>query len=181
MPAPALAIWWASSPPGVLALCHHRRGGLSGDRLRGAGQFRRYPDSVWFGEGNTLAAFIGESCILWAVHLLVAAACSRRPCSILVATLAKSLPLLLFILFACYWFDPVTFAADQQGSTLAVPVSEQVRNTMLITLWVFTGIEGRRCCRPGEKQAGRGHGHRARVVLALLLPCAHLGAGARDH
>ena len=81
------------------------------------GSFVDTPERVWFGEGNTLAAFIGESCILWAVHLLVARAYSRRPCSNLVATLAKSLPLLLFILFACYWFDPVTFAADQGGST----------------------------------------------------------------
>ena len=106
------------------------------------GSFVDTSDNVWFGEGNTLAAFIGESCILWAVHLLVARGVQQAALFNLVATLAKSLPLLLFILFACYWFDPVTFAADQQGSTLAVPVSEQVRNTMLITLWVFTGIEG---------------------------------------
>ena len=106
------------------------------------GSFVDTPDNVWFGEGNTLAAFIGESCILWAVHLLVARGVQQAALFNLVATLAKSLPLLLFILFACYWFDPVTFAADQEGSTLAVPVSEQVRNTMLITLWVFTGIEG---------------------------------------
>ncbi len=106
------------------------------------GSFIDTPEQVWFGEGNTLAAFVGESCILWAVHLLVARGVQQAALFNLVATLAKSLPLLLFILFACYWFDPVTFAADQQGSTLAVPVSEQVRNTMLITLWVFTGIEG---------------------------------------
>lgn len=88
------------------------------------------------------------------MHLLVARGVQQAALFNLVATLAKSLPLLLFILFACYWFDPVTFAADQQGSTLAVPVSEQVRNTMLITLWVFTGIEGLRCCRPAPEIGG---------------------------
>lgn len=65
-----------------------------------------------------LAVFVGESCILWAVHLLVARGVQQAALFNLMATLAKSLPLLLFILFACYWFDPVTFAADQQGSTL---------------------------------------------------------------
>ncbi len=166
---------------GLLALRHHRRGGLSGDRLRGAGQLSSIPlTDVWFGDGNTLAAFIGESCILWAVHLLVARGVQQAALFNLVATLAKSLPLLLFILFACYWFDPVTFAADQQGSTLAVPVSEQVRNTMLITLWVFTGIEGAAVLGPGEKQAGRGHGHRAGGGAGAAALCAHLGAGARD-
>lgn len=88
----------------------------------------------------------------------------------LVATLAKSLPLLLFILFACYWFDPVTFAADQQGSTLAVPVSEQVRNTMLITLWVFTGIEGAAVLSArARNRRDVGTATVLGVVLALLL------------
>ncbi|MGL6053302.1 MAG: amino acid permease, partial [Aeromonas salmonicida] len=88
----------------------------------------------------------------------------------LVATLAKSLPLLLFILFACYWFDPVTFAADQGGSTLAVPVSEQVRNTMLITLWVFTGIEGAAVLSArARNKRDVGTATVLGVVLALLL------------
>ena len=134
------------------------------------GSFVDTPDSVWFGEGNTLAAFIGESCILWAVHLLVARGVQQAALFNLVATLAKSLPLLLFILFACYWFDPVTFAADQQGSTLAVPVSEQVRNTMLITLWVFTGIEGAAVLSArARNKRDVGTATVLGVVLALLL------------
>ena len=36
------------------------------------GSFVDTPEQIWFGDGNTLAAFVGESCILWAVHLLVA-------------------------------------------------------------------------------------------------------------
>ncbi len=133
------------------------------------GSFVDTPQQVWFGEGNTLAAFIGESCILWAVHLLVARGVQQAALFNLVATLAKSLPLMLFILFACYWFDPVTFAADQQGSTLATPVSSRCATP---------------CSSPsGSSPASRGGGAvgRARnkrdvgtatvlgVVLALLL------------
>lgn len=134
------------------------------------GSFVDTPERVWFGEGNTLAAFVGESCILWAVHLLVARGVQQAALFNLVATLAKSLPLLLFILFACYWFDPVTFAADQEGSTLAVPVSEQVRNTMLITLWVFTGIEGAAVLSArARNKRDVGTATVLGVVLALLL------------
>lgn len=134
------------------------------------GSFIDTPQQIWFGEGNTLWAFLGESCILWAVHLLVARGVQQAALFNLVATLAKSLPLLLFVLFACYYFDPVTFNQDPAGSSLAVPVSEQVRNTMLITLWVFTGIEGaavlsaRARCKPDVGTATV-----LGVVLALLL------------
>lgn len=134
------------------------------------GSFVDTPQQVWFGEGNTLAAFIGESCILWAVHLLVSRGVQQAAMFNLVATLAKSLPLLLFILFACYYFDPVTFAQDQAASTLAVPVSEQVRNTMLITLWVFTGIEGAAVLSARAKnKRDVGTATVLGVVLALLL------------
>ncbi len=145
------------------------------------GSFIDTPQQVWFGEGNTLAAFIGESCILWAVHLLVARGVQQAALFNLVATLAKSLPLLLFILFACYWFDPVTFAADQQGSTLATPVSEQVRNTMLITLWVFTGIEGAAVLSArARNKRDVGTATVLGVCAGAAALCAHLGAGARD-
>lgn len=134
------------------------------------GSFIDTPEQIWFGDGNTLAAFVGESCILWAVHLLVARGVQQAALFNLVATLAKSLPLLLFILFACYYFDPVTFAADQGGSTLAVPVSEQVRNTMLITLWVFTGIEGAAVLSArARNRRDVGTATVLGVVLALLL------------
>ena len=134
------------------------------------GSFVDTPQQVWFGEGNTLAAFIGESCILWAVHWLVSRGVQQAAMFNLVATLAKSLPLLLFVLFACYYFDPVTFAQDQAASTLAVPVSEQVRNTMLITLWVFTGIEGAAVLSARAKNKWDvGTATVLGVVLALLL------------
>lgn len=106
------------------------------------GSFVDTPQYTWFGEGNTVWAFLGESCILWGVHLLVVRGIRQAALFNLVATLAKSLPLLIFIALACYWFDSGVFHADVQGESLAQPVSEQVRNTMLITLWVFTGIEG---------------------------------------
>lgn len=39
-------------------------------------------------------------------------------------------------------FKLVIFKLDFTGLALGVPVWEQVKNTMLITLWVFIGVEG---------------------------------------
>lgn len=58
------------------------------------------------------------------------------------ATLAKLLPLGLFVVLAMMMFKLDTFKLDFTGLALGVPVWEQVKNTMLITLWVFIGVEG---------------------------------------
>lgn len=60
----------------------------------------------------------------------------------LVATLAKLIPLGAFIVLAAMAFRLETFTLDFSGLALGVPVWEQVKNTMLITLWVFIGVEG---------------------------------------
>ena len=65
----------------------------------------------------------------------------------LVATVVKVFPLVLFIGLAAWFFDPAIFIADWNGAGIQTDgapssVMDQVRNTMLITLWVFTGIEG---------------------------------------
>ena len=49
---------------------------------------------------------------------------------------------------AAYFFQTEVFMSDWTGASLATPenpdvsLMTQVKNTMLITLWVFTGIEG---------------------------------------
>ena len=58
------------------------------------------------------------------------------------ATLAKLVPLGLFIVLAFIAFRLDVFTLDFSGIALGVPVWEQVKNTMLITLWVFIGVEG---------------------------------------
>lgn len=60
----------------------------------------------------------------------------------LAATLAKLLPLGLFVILAALAFKIDTFKLDFTGVKLGVPVWEQVKDTMLFTLWVFIGVEG---------------------------------------
>ncbi|MCW8275145.1 arginine-ornithine antiporter [Pseudomonas sp. PCH199] len=97
-----------------------------------------------FGQGNTLAAVIGASVLLWAVHFLVLRGIKEAAFINLVTTVAKIVPLLLFVLIAIFAFKLDIFTADIWG--LKNPdlgsVMNQVRKMMLVTVWVFIGIEG---------------------------------------
>ena len=97
-----------------------------------------------FGEGNTVAAVIGASILLWAVHFLVLRGIKEAAFINLVTTVAKVVPLVLFVLIAVFAFKLDIFTADIWG--LKNPdlgsVMNQVRNMMLVTVWVFIGIEG---------------------------------------
>ncbi|MBC3497484.1 arginine-ornithine antiporter [Pseudomonas sp. SWRI100] len=97
-----------------------------------------------FGEGNTPAAIIGASILLWAVHFLVLRGIKEAAFINLVTTVAKIVPLVLFALICLFAFKLDVFTADIWG--LGTPelgsVMNQVRNMMLVTVWVFIGIEG---------------------------------------
>ena len=97
-----------------------------------------------FGEGNTPAAVIGASALLWAVHFLVLRGIKEAAFINLVTTVAKVVPLVLFVLIALFAFKLDIFTADIWGvkNPELGSVMNQVRNMMLVTVWVFIGIEG---------------------------------------
>lgn len=104
--------------------------------------FTDTPELRLFGDGNTWQAVLGASVLLWIVHFLVLRGVQTAASINLVATLAKLVPLGLFIALAAIAFSSDTFNLDFSGVALGVPVWEQVKGTMLITLWVFIGVEG---------------------------------------
>ena len=97
-----------------------------------------------FGQGNTPAAIVGASLLLWGVHFLVLRGIKEAAFINLVTTVAKVVPLLLFALICLFAFKLDVFTADiwGQGSPDLGGVMSQVRNMMLVTVWVFIGIEG---------------------------------------
>jgi len=97
-----------------------------------------------FGEGNTPAAIIGASILLWAVHFLVLRGIKEAAFINLVTTVAKVVPLVLFALICLFAFRLDIFTADiwATGTPELGSVMNQVRNMMLVTVWVFIGIEG---------------------------------------
>ncbi|EMJ6817062.1 amino acid permease [Klebsiella pneumoniae] len=104
--------------------------------------FTDTPELRLFGDGNTWQSIVGASVLLWVVHFLVLRGVQTAAGINLVATLAKLLPLGAFVVLAALAFQLDTFRLDFSGLALGVPVWEQVKNTMLITLWVFIGVEG---------------------------------------
>ena len=104
--------------------------------------FTDTPELRLFGDGNTWQSIVGASILLWVVHFLVLRGVQTAAGINLVATLAKLVPLGLFIVLAAIAFNSDIFTLDFHGIDLGVPVWEQVKNTMLITLWVFIGVEG---------------------------------------
>lgn len=110
--------------------------------FEGIGSFTDSETNVIFGQGNTLASFIGASLIVWLVHALVASGVKEAATVNLIATFVKVFPLVLFIGLAIWFFKNETFTQDMQATSLNNSVLDQVKDTMLITLWVFTGVEG---------------------------------------
>jgi arginine:ornithine antiporter/lysine permease len=87
---------------------------------------------------------LGASALLWSVHALVLRGVKQAAALNAVATVAKIVPLLAFVAAAGVAFRADVFgssfwggAAHDAGSLLA-----QVRGTMLLTVFVFVGIEG---------------------------------------
>ena len=95
-----------------------------------------------FGSGNSPAAIAGASIVLWVVHLLVLRGIQGAAVLNAVVTLAKIVPLLLFIALVAMAFQIDTFRLDFWGANELGSVLDQVKSTMLVTVWVFIGIEG---------------------------------------
>jgi arginine:ornithine antiporter/lysine permease len=97
-----------------------------------------------FGEGNTWPAVLGASILLWAIHFLILAGIRQAAIVNLVVTIAKIAPIVLFIGVVVVAFKVDVFSADFTGLGNASlgSIMDQVKSTMLVTLWVFIGIEG---------------------------------------
>ena len=100
---------------------------------------------VVFTGGNNLYSIIGGSLFIWFFNFLVLKGVKQAAFINLVATIAKIVPLILFVLILGFVFNIDKFNFDFwghiHGSNLG-DVPDQIKNTMLVTLWAFIGIEG---------------------------------------
>ncbi|MGE0230397.1 MAG: arginine-ornithine antiporter [Flavobacteriaceae bacterium] len=97
-----------------------------------------------FGDGNTWQAIVGASVLLWVVHFLILAGIRQAALTNLIVTIAKIAPIVLFIAVVAVAFKLDVWRLDFTGLGNADlgSVTNQVKSTMLVTLWVFIGIEG---------------------------------------
>jgi arginine:ornithine antiporter/lysine permease len=139
-----------------------------------------------FDGGVTVPAIIGASVVLWIVHAMVLRGVRTAALVNVVVTIAKVLPILVFIAIAAVGFKAGLFSADVWGKATQIdgaPLGDtmnQVRNMMLVTVWAFIGIEGASVySQRADKRRDVG---RATVlgflgVLALLLLVTLLSYG----
>ncbi len=95
----------------------------------------------FFGDGTTLPALLCELAVLWLVHSFVLRGVQSAALTNFVVTVAKIVPIGLFIVCAALMFRVDVFRIDFWGSAALGSVTDQVKNTMLYTVWVFLGIE----------------------------------------
>lgn len=123
-----------------------------------------------FGDGNTVAAVLFASVILWGFHFMILRGVKEAAAINSIATVAKIVPIVIFLIFVIWGFKADIFALNFFGYDLAGVVTpdlvhlpeygyvghsaeilepvqteslfSQVRSTMLVTVFVFLGIEG---------------------------------------
>ena len=97
-----------------------------------------------FGEGDTVWAVLVSSVFVWGFYFLIMRGVREAAAINTIVTFAKLIPLLLFVVVAIFAFDPDVFAANFTGGydSGGDSLFEQVRGTMLVTVFVFLGIEG---------------------------------------
>ncbi|AXZ22301.1 arginine-ornithine antiporter [Staphylococcus warneri] len=102
-----------------------------------------------FKGGNTLPSIIVASILLWGVHYLILKGVETAAFINSIVTVAKLIPILLVIVCMIAAFNFEIFKAGLYGMTSGDTgifswgdTLGQVKSTMLVTVWVFTGIEG---------------------------------------
>ncbi len=94
------------------------------------------------GEGDTLLAVALSSVGLWGFFLLIRQGIKEATAINRIVTVAKLVPIIVFIILALFYLNPSVFAANWAGADYAGSLFQQVKGTMLATVFVFLGVEG---------------------------------------
>ena len=103
---------------------------------------RFFPET--FGDGSTAIAIIVSLAGIWAFHFMILRGVEQATFINSVVTVAKIVPIIVAILAMVFAFHYTQFSENFFGG-VGMPektLVAQVRDTMLITVFVFLGIEG---------------------------------------
>lgn len=96
-----------------------------------------------FGDGDTVQAVLVSSIIIWLFHFMILRGVEQAAGLNTIVTIAKIVPILTFLFILLFAFNPDVFVANLlSGEGYEEPLWQQVRDTMLVTVFVFIGIEG---------------------------------------
>jgi arginine:ornithine antiporter/lysine permease len=95
-----------------------------------------------FGEGNTVPAIMISSAILWTVHFLILRGVKQAAGLNTIVTVAKIIPIFIFLFIVGANFNSEIFRGNLWGGDDVGSLFSQVRGTMLVSVFVFLGVEG---------------------------------------
>ncbi|WP_042354124.1 basic amino acid/polyamine antiporter [Bacillus rubiinfantis] len=99
-----------------------------------------------FGDGQNIFSVIGASVTLWMIHYITIKGSGTASFVNFIVTVAKIIPIILFIIVVIFAFKADIFSLDFWGTVSGnfefASVATQVKNVMLTTVWVFIGVEG---------------------------------------
>jgi len=138
-----------------------------------------------FGDGNTPIAILVASVGIWAFHFTILRGVQQAAFINTIVTIAKVVPIFIFILILFFAFRLDLLGANfwgGEGMSDSANLFEQVRKTMLVTVFVFIGIEGASVySRYAQKRSDVGSATligfvtvTTTMVLVTLLPFAVL-------
>ncbi len=91
--------------------------------------------------GDSPIAVAVSSAGLWIFFFLVRRGTREAAALNRIVSVAKVLPIVAFVFLCLFAFDPAVFAANISGPA-DLPLYEQVRGTLLVTVFAFIGVEG---------------------------------------
>jgi arginine:ornithine antiporter / lysine permease len=96
------------------------------------------------GEGNTLLAVAVSVVCVWAFHFMITRGVKEAAAINRIVTIAKLVPILMFVVIVAVALRSGVFSANfwGGGDRSFGALWEQVRATMLVTVFVFLGVEG---------------------------------------
>ncbi|RMI06551.1 basic amino acid/polyamine antiporter [Cellulomonas triticagri] len=92
--------------------------------------------------GSTVAAVAASSAGLWFFHVLIARGVHSATALNRVVTVAKLVPLLVFVVIVGSAFDPAVFADNLVSDLDGGSIPAQLSGTIAVTVFVFIGVEG---------------------------------------
>jgi arginine:ornithine antiporter/lysine permease len=95
----------------------------------------------WLGDGDTWPAMALSTLGVWAFAALILRGVREATTINKIVTVAKVIPILVFVLLAVFALDVDTFVDNLTDGSLG-SLFDQVRGTMLATVFVFLGVEG---------------------------------------
>lgn len=99
---------------------------------------------VWspLGDGDTVLAAVLSSVGIWVFYLLIRRGVKEAAMINRIVTIAKLIPILVFIVLSLFVLDTQVFADNWSGTGDYGSLFDQVKGTMLVTVFVFLGVEG---------------------------------------